>query len=346
MYDFKPTSGGEKLKCNQKQKKEAPTTPGNHTWLIRILDKLCSWNNCRSISLAPWVLQNFRMSDGFKVLVAPDSAVHGQKEGCLTMITLSHPRSKEETLFALSTADNSTEIYEVVNLEEDIGSWMLGGDRISGGEGSGMKMVVPMDPVFLVLPLLSKQEAKVPLDHLIADNVPHHQMQYYDHLMPAFAARLPKVADACGTPDLNVWKWNSAKAMEYLSRKCLRLAKKLEETNIQTDGASSDILAKTSTEKDRVRMSWEIVSEFLEEDIAESLKSSLNIQDKQDLHQPSPKLPRLSSESGDRLQEVSDYSSNQVLQPPKPTSKLTAKQKALARASGGTRGIGAFFKKK
>ena len=76
--------------------------------------------------------------------------------------------------------------------------------------------------------------------------------QYYDHLTPAFQSRLAKVADSIGPPDLKVWKWNEAKAMAYLAKKVRRLALKLAQTTIQTDGASSEIMIKA----------WRITFEF------------------------------------------------------------------------------------
>ena len=74
--------------------------------------------------------------------------------------------------------------------------------------------------------------------------VPSNMTQYYDHLIPAFQARLSKVADSVGPPDLKVWKWNEGKVLTYLAKKSRALAKKLAHTTIQTDGTSSEILIK------------------------------------------------------------------------------------------------------
>lgn len=87
----------------------------------------------------------------------------------------------------------SKELYEVQNLDSEkvIGSWTLGKDRVGGR--TSLIITSRTDPVFIILPLLkSHAEAKgnVPLDDLISSQVPSNMTQYYDHLIPAFQARL------------------------------------------------------------------------------------------------------------------------------------------------------------
>jgi len=297
------------------------------------------------------------------VLVLPTAAAatsgeEGDKTSGLTLFQLTHPRTKDEALYAVSGRKDSG-LYEVATLDEDMGSWAFGPDRISGH--SRMNMIVPTDPLFLVIPLLKSTSAKVPLDHLISDKVPQSQVQYYDHLIPTFVKRLAKVADQVGSPDLNVWKWNEEKTMTFLSQKCRKLASKLASTEIKTDGNSSDIMAKASTDADRLRLAWQIVSESLEPELANLLKAKLEISDVGDTEataasSSSAKTPlRNSGKSAstsetaaadEKLAEINDYSNYGQQFKAKAHPKLTAKQKALAKASTGTKGIGAFFAKK
>lgn len=173
--------------------------------------------------------------------------------------------------------------------------------------------------------------------------VPTHMTQYYDHLMPAFQARLPKVADSVGPADLKVWKWNESKTMGYLCRKTRQLAKRLAQTTIQTDGASSEIMVKASTDLDRLKLAWDIVSDSLDADMSTMLKDKLGIKDEAPAASPAPSK-KAKTEPVDADSETSDYSkalkSNQ-----KKEVKLTAKQKALEKGKVGTKSITSFFGK-
>ena len=168
--------------------------------------------------------------------------------------------------------------------------------------------------------------------------------QYYDHLMPAFLSRLPKVADSVGPPDLKVWKWNQAKTMAYLGQKAHQVAKRLAHTTIQTDGASSEIMVKASTDLDRLKLAWDILSDSLDPEMSAMLKEKLGIKDES-------AAPAVAAATSKRAKtepvddcETSDYS--KALQPnQKKEVKLTAKQKALKKGKVGTKSITSFFSK-
>ena len=167
--------------------------------------------------------------------------------------------------------------------------------------------------------------------------------QYYDYLMPAFQARLPKVADSVGPADLNVWKWNEVKAMAYLCRKARKLAKRLAQTTIQTDGASSEIMVKASTDMDRLKLAWDILSDSLDTDMSAMLKEKLGIKDEA-AADPAPAPSKKAKTEPLDDSETSDYS--KALQPnQKKEVKLTAKQKALEKGKVGTKSITSFFSK-
>merc|ERR1719225_2326107 len=93
-------------------------------------------------------------------------------------------------------------------------------------------------------------------------------------------SRLHKIADSIGSKDLNVWKWNEEKSLSFLSAKVLRLEKKLQmnKSSIADDG-SVDIgyTPGTSTGKRQnsesvdqryLRLAWEIISDYLPENIS------------------------------------------------------------------------------
>jgi len=286
----------------------------------------------------------------FDVMVVSDIAVEeAETEAPLTLFGLIHPRTGKEALYAVAGKE-SKELYEVQNLdsEEVIGSWTLGKDRVGGR--TSLIITSRTDPIFIILPLLkSHAEAKgnVPLDDLISSQVPSNMTQYYDHLIPAFQARLSKVADSVGPPDLKVWKWNEGKVLTYLAKKSRALAKKLAHTTIQTDGTSSEILIKASNDKDRLRFAWEIISDNLDAVTSAALKDRLGIKDAPDPSKPPAKIaktePPTSLVTGE--DGCSDYSGKAPLQPKKEV-KLTAKQKQLEKGKVGTKSITSFFAKK
>jgi len=284
----------------------------------------------------------------FDVVVVPDAAVNGaDSDAPLTLFSLNHPRTGSEVLYAVSGKEGK-ELYEVQNIDNDdvIGCWALGEGKIGGG--TRLIAVSRTDPLFILLPLLrahAKTKNNVPLEDLLSNQVSTNMTQYYDHLMPAFQSRLPKVADSIGPPDLKVWKWNEAKTMAYLAKKARRLALKLAQTKIQTDGASSEILIKASSDEDRIKLAWDILSDSLDAEMSAMLKDKLGIRDEAAVLTSPPSMATKKAKTeppeGDH---TSDYS--KALQPnQKKEVKLTAKQKALEKGKVGTKSIASFFGK-
>jgi len=285
----------------------------------------------------------------FDVLVVPELAVKAAEvEAPLTLFGLNHPRTGLEAVFAVS-GKGGKELYEVQNLDNEdlIGSWTLGENRMGGG--TRLITVSRTDPLFIILPLLkthAQSKSNIPLEDLISSQVPSHMTQYYDHLMPAFQSRLPKVADGVGPPDLKVWKWNQSKTMAYLGQKAHQVAKRLAHTTIQTDGASSEIMVKASTDLDRLKLAWDILSDSLDPEMSAMLKEKLGIKDESatlTAGVAATSSKRAKTEPVDDC-ETSDYS--KALQPnQKKEVKLTAKQKALEKGKVGTKSITSFFSK-
>ncbi|CAB4055509.1 RNASEH2B [Lepeophtheirus salmonis] len=219
-------------------------------------------------------------------------------------------------------------------------SWFIGDVIESDGR---LWIATEFDPIFLALPYL-KEGKRVPLDHLILES------RITDS--PFLKNRLPLVADPIGNADLNVWKLNDDKCMEYLSKKVKAIAKVLSENSIHIDSTSAEGFSKSSStkgvEEHYLKYSWGLISDYIDKETSIQLKSHMNI-----ITDETTTNKRRSSSSGEGsskgLKRVKSAPQEDYLSLPKETRASlpqNSKQKALAKSATGSKNITSFFSKK
>merc|ERR1719412_3189659 len=210
-----------------------------------------------------------------------------------------------------------------------------------------------------------------PLDDLVHDafneensesnyKVDNHSFSVFEELLNSSIVcdRLQKIADCVGSKDLNVWKWNEEKSMIFLADKVRRLERCLaekkgliaEDGSVEVGYSSKDRGKRTEpsiTDQRYLRLAWEIVSDYLLDDISGKLAEKLKINLNESQSVPLSKKPKLEGPTSTAPDD--DYTktfgkkplSQQVKKAP-----IGAKDKATSRASAGTKSITSFFTKK
>lgn len=162
-----------------------------------------------------------------------------------------------------------------------------------------------------------------------------------------------------GPTDLNVWKYNESKTLEYLSEKVHRLAKALQDKSVNVQGAatSGTFVKSLKTEVDAVQFltyAHGILSDYLDDQLAEKLANHLKLPKEEPAKKAKKRDPQpLESDKkkprkGSSDQEpTEDYSkAYKKMGATKENTNLSANQKALARSASGTKSITSFFTKK
>jgi len=277
-------------------------------------------------------------------MIAPDSSLSPDSSPP-KLVKLRHPKTDKSAVFLLS---GDSHLHEVLTFSEDHRSWFLGERVASDGR---LYLVTRMDPLFLVLPYLARAERLVPLSQMLDDDL------YPSTDVLSNVAGLDKVADTKGDKDLNVWKYNEEKTLEWLVTKVRKVAGVLAEmrVDVTAGAAASNFQHLDNTEASEVeynRYSLGIVSDYLDQSLAEKLREKLML--------PAPPAPTATAGNKRVGEGVAD---NKPAKKPrtegpeedyskgykKATGKegdLNNKQKALANSAKGTKNIMSFFKKK
>merc|ERR1712059_116807 len=158
-----------------------------------------------------------------------------------------------------------------------------------------------------------------------------------------------------GDRDLNVWKYNEEKALNWLESRVEVVTKVLQKQGVDlTQGAVSlnyqhNISGNSDGKVEYKKIALGIVQEYLETDLGEKLASRL------DLPEEKPKTMGGTK----RVSDAGDFSKSKKAKLEGPLEDYTkmavkaivkeeqnAKQKALATSAKGTKSITSFFKKK
>jgi len=281
-----------------------------------------------------------------KVLITPTNSLENASDQDIKILKLKHPKTGEGAFFLYNKS--MKKLFEMLSFEEDHRSWFIGSKVVSDGR---IFLVTPVNPVFLVLPYLTKAERLVPLDQMLQDDeFPDSE----DILLDSVSEdKLQLVSDSKGSKDLNVWKYNKEKTLDWLEMKVRALGDTFEKMSVDTSGgASSSIFKAASTdEHEYLRYGLGVVLEYLDSELGAELEA------KMDLPKVEPKTSgkRLSSldveeeENKPRKKAkvegpIEDYSkeAKKVVVKDEPS----AKEKALAQSAKGTKSIMSFFGKK
>ncbi|XP_072035246.1 ribonuclease H2 subunit B-like [Amphiura filiformis] len=295
------------------------------------------------------------------VIIAPDKAIQVDDNDTEdpVFVQLLHPKTDLGAMFMLNS--DGTLIYEVTAFKENFRSWFI--NQTVQQDGS-IKMVTPVDPLFLVLPYLRKSDKQMnkfmTLDQIVIDdNYPQcHRLVNCSGL-----SNLEHCCDVKGDDDLKVYRYNNKKTLSWLQTKVERTATTLEENSIHcAAGSQSATFVRSSKGKetsrdDYVRYAAGLISDYLHPDLSKELIQFMGIKeaekkkestqnDEKSSEPPAKKAKVAKGSSGSEPEE--DYSKYfaDKKDKPKAASKLTSGQKALSKVDKtGMRSIASFFSK-
>ena len=317
---------------------------------------------------------------------------HSSVTESIKLVTLRHPRTKCSVLYGILTSKSSevnltdeekevngkiaqrcdTQFLEVQSINEEFGTWIIG-ENIVGAPRSLTHMCTPTDPLLVIMPYLiygSKKGMLVPIDDLLHDGLNEETSEgneklssdsfsIFDEILSSSLVcdRLHKIADCVGSKDLNVWKWNEEKTLNFLTEKVHRLERCLvknkglvaEDGSVELGFSSRERADKRNepgcTDQRYLRLAWEILSEYLLDSISGKIaqKLGINLQESQPLpFQPVIKKPKLEGPTS----PVDDYTKGRKTSQQVKKVPTSAKEKAASRACVGTKSISSFFTKK
>ncbi|CAK1600077.1 unnamed protein product [Parnassius mnemosyne] len=282
------------------------------------------------------------------VLLVKDSVLENSN---FSIITLPHPAHGHLSKYCLDYLNKK--LYEVVSFSEPYRSWFMG-DYVKC-DGS-ILMITPVNPLFLVLPRLREQcnNRAVPLEDLLSE-------KGFDKIVH-FVTNMNNIGDLKGPVDINAYKYNEEKTLNWLKERIHKLAKVLKEKNIHVmPGAVSATFVASNITKEGIddefylKYAHGIVSEYLQDDLVQKLEEQFNFK---------PEI--IESVGKKRKSEVECANSNKKIKSepcldneidikvsPASTGAtdlkkkpMSAKEKARQRAASGTKTISAFFTKK
>jgi len=289
-----------------------------------------------------------------RVMIIPENSLEDASTNNVKVVKLRHPNSDQGSSFLINPTNH--QMFEMLSVEEDHRSWFIGSKVVSDGR---VFLATPVNPVFLALPYLIKAPKLVPLDQMLEDS---EYPEVEEILLAAVGERLEVVADRKGDKDLNVWKYNEEKTLDWLVAKVKRVGSMLEKKRIDvTGGASSNIYRHTaSTAASSVeyqRYGLGIVQEYLGKDLGAKLEVKLGLPEEEKIKtEPAGKgnNKRMSLDQGEnqtpnkkkiKIEGPSeDYSKSAKKAAVK--EELNSKQRALANSAKGTKSIMSFFGKK
>ncbi|KAJ7378015.1 Ribonuclease H2 subunit B [Desmophyllum pertusum] len=221
------------------------------------------------------------------IFVAPESAVCSQDCGETepVFIKIPHPRTGKELQFLLS--HSGEKIFEVLRFKEESRSWFV--DDSVQKDGS-LHVITPVDPLFLILPYLTKFSQKFrTLEQLLVDEG-HPSISRLTGCLTT--EEILNICDVKGDDDLQVYRLNNDKAIAWLKVKVEQTADSVSSSGVHVSKGSQSatfVRSKRHTDASRVdyvRYAFGLVSDYLSSQWSESLKESLGITDEAQLSSP------------------------------------------------------------
>uniref|UniRef100_A0A336L7L7 Ribonuclease H2 subunit B n=1 Tax=Culicoides sonorensis TaxID=179676 RepID=A0A336L7L7_CULSO len=278
---------------------------------------------------------------GTKIFIL-DETLRGQK---LKSIKLKHPGNDKQAVFLL--CESRKEIYELLSFNEKHRSWFIDESVASNGQ---IYMPMIIDPLYIVLSYLVKCDPKKvqPIQHVLEDSE-FHDIKY---LMNVIDVKELKMVHQIGPEDINAFKYNESKALEWLKKKCLIVVEALKKSNVRTgQNVTSQTYVNVNGNSDEnayLLTAHGIVSEYISMELSTKLSSFMNIVDESkqvngakrksivDLENVNMKKSRLSDETNFKVNEPET----------KESKKAKQKNEKLAKAATGSKNILSFFNKK
>lgn len=249
-------------------------------------------------------------------------------------------------------------VFEIMQFCQPHRSWFINETVCSNGR---IYLTTLVDGLFLLLPLLEKNCSKhaLLLDQAIRDDEFPETSRLLEIVKPE---QLSMIADQKGSDDLIAFKYNEEKTLNWLEKKTRILANYFKEINMYVgQGAvsatfvKSEKLETTTDDLSAVRYAHGIISDYISLELSEKLAKKLNLPDETEaskkrkslveLEKPNSKKNKLNN-SGVKLEIMEESFDENVPGKKVVEKKVTIKDKALAKAAGGTRSISSFFSKK
>lgn len=277
--------------------------------------------------------------------------------GTPDLVQLQHPQTGAPAMFLFSPGDGI--VQEVLTFSENKRSWFIEDTVKSDGK---MHLSTPIDPLFLALPYLRKVSHAAPLDQLLKDN----EFPETERLLSCTGLKhINQVADKKGDEDLNAYKYNEEKTLNWLQRKTERVAEVLKQKGIHVSSgnavSANFIKTSTDTPESYLKYAHGIVSEYLADDLSAKLSRHLGLPTDSEINSnkrkqlasaninnSDNKRPKYDSNTPSLEEPIKngalDLSKPEKAQPVKVI--LSTKDKARAKAAVGSKNIASFFKKK
>jgi len=192
-----------------------------------------------------------------KVMLVPSVSLHDSSADDMKVVSLRHPGTGTTARFVHCPRSGS--LAELLAFGEEHRAWFLGHRILQDGK---LLLATPVNPVFLVLPYLAKAERLVPLDQMLEDA----DFPLTDSILSEVKG-LEVIAERKGDKDLNVWKFNSELALEWLEGRVIKVGGVLQQQGIDLTGGAQSHTYRNSgaqpTKEEYSRYALGIVSEYL-----------------------------------------------------------------------------------
>ncbi|XP_024919869.1 ribonuclease H2 subunit B [Cynoglossus semilaevis] len=283
------------------------------------------------------------------VVIAADCAINTQVcDSESTFIKLRNPSTDAASLYMLSAGE---ELYEVKAFEEDFHSWFVGQTVQRDGR---LLFVTPMDPLFLILPYLSKsgKEGKFqPVDQIVMDE----DFPACPRLMTCTRSlsSLHHIAEEKEVGELKFHRYSQEKTMIWLQKKVERTVVALKNKGISVgEGVKSTTYVRVKLEsdyqeEDYLRYAHGLISEYISEDLSKALLKHLQLPELTSPKETEPpsKKRKLSDKPVEAGEDYTKFNSSDFAR--KPPKKMTAAQKSLAKVDRtGMKPMSSFFSPK
>lgn len=190
---------------------------------------------------------------------------------------LKHPKSGESSMYMFT--HKNEKIFELVTFNESFHSWFIGDVVQKDGL---LYLVTAMDPVFLILPYLTKAYKAgkfMQLDFIVNDVIyPENE-----RLTSCNLDYLDYVADLKGHEGFFIYRYNKEKTLSWLKLKVFNIVAMLKQNNIDVSfSAMLSTFTKSTksfdnSEDDFVRYACGLLSDYLEPDLTADLLNELGL---------------------------------------------------------------------
>jgi len=284
-------------------------------------------------------------------------------------ISLTHPRTKAEALFLVVDVkeDEPDElktkrqfVYEILTMKEPLRSWFVDETVVSNGN---LYTFTPLDPLFLLLPVLSKTTKAMPFSDHLTDVFPSNVAKiFFNRLSPKQLENIA-IKKVCG--DIEAYAYSEEAALNWLSKKAKNASQFLSQKGINGSEVSISVnftksLSSATTtgevkEPDEIKFEYlqygcDIVGDYIDDSLKKKLLTKLGLptepeRSKRKNDEDGIEGSKKKLKGNDNAQPLEDYGSNSSNSPAaaKASGKGTAKEKELQKAAQGTRSLLSFF---